>query len=298
MTSIREIIENSKSKPKEGYNFAFIEENSKREVRRKILKAVAIPGYQVPFGSSELPISKGWGTGALQITLSLLKPDDIVKVFDNGFDDGVNAVNIKRLIETTTNIKTTVDTTEATIVQTRHRIPEEKMTEDQILVLQVPYPDPLMQVGIRSESKARRMHAEEDYSVQWISYYEDIVRWGEITLGFPYPVKVNDRYIMCASPIPRWDVHKFNMADSLFLFGAGRERRIYAVPPYTKVKALEFEDYKFETEDFKGAKCKKCGSTDTYLDVWIEEDSSKSHACNDTSFCNKLVSNQSVGERW
>ena len=29
-----------------GYNFAFIDEGTKREIRRKILKAVAIPGYQ------------------------------------------------------------------------------------------------------------------------------------------------------------------------------------------------------------------------------------------------------------
>ena len=30
------------------YNFAFLDEGSKREIRRSILKAVAIPGYQVP----------------------------------------------------------------------------------------------------------------------------------------------------------------------------------------------------------------------------------------------------------
>jgi len=33
------------------YNFAFLDEGSKREIRRSILKAVAVPGYQVPFGS-------------------------------------------------------------------------------------------------------------------------------------------------------------------------------------------------------------------------------------------------------
>ena len=45
------------------YNYAFLDEGSKREIRRSILKAVAIPGYQVPFGSRELPIGRGWGTG-------------------------------------------------------------------------------------------------------------------------------------------------------------------------------------------------------------------------------------------
>ena len=43
------------------YNFAFLDEGSKREIRRAILKAVAIPGYQVPFASREMPIGRGWG---------------------------------------------------------------------------------------------------------------------------------------------------------------------------------------------------------------------------------------------
>jgi alpha-D-ribose 1-methylphosphonate 5-phosphate C-P lyase len=42
-----------------GHSFGFLDEGTKREVRRAILKAVAIPGYQVPFGSRELPIQQG-----------------------------------------------------------------------------------------------------------------------------------------------------------------------------------------------------------------------------------------------
>ena len=34
-----------------GYNFAYLDEQTKRMIRRAILKAVAIPGHQVPFGS-------------------------------------------------------------------------------------------------------------------------------------------------------------------------------------------------------------------------------------------------------
>ena len=33
---------------------------------------------------------------------------------------------------------------------------------------------------------------------------------------------------------------------ALQLFGAGREKRIYAVPPYTEVRSLDFEDHPFE----------------------------------------------------
>ena len=45
----------------EGYNFAYLDEQTKRMIRRAILKAVAIPGYQVPFGSREMPLPYGWG---------------------------------------------------------------------------------------------------------------------------------------------------------------------------------------------------------------------------------------------
>ena len=42
-------------------NFAYLDERTKRMIRRAILKAVAIPGYQVPFGSREMPLPYGWG---------------------------------------------------------------------------------------------------------------------------------------------------------------------------------------------------------------------------------------------
>ena len=32
-----------------GYNFAYLDEQTKRMIRRAILKAIAIPGHQVPF---------------------------------------------------------------------------------------------------------------------------------------------------------------------------------------------------------------------------------------------------------
>jgi alpha-D-ribose 1-methylphosphonate 5-phosphate C-P lyase len=103
------------------YNFAFFDEGSKREIRRATLKAVAIPGYQVPFASREMPIARGWGTGGLQLTLSLVGKDDILKVIDQGSDQSVNAVNIKKLITATTGISVTEDTEDATIIQSRHR---------------------------------------------------------------------------------------------------------------------------------------------------------------------------------
>ncbi len=38
------------------YNYAYLDEQTKRMIRRALLKAVAIPGYQVPFGSREMPL--------------------------------------------------------------------------------------------------------------------------------------------------------------------------------------------------------------------------------------------------
>lgn len=271
----------------QGYNFAFIDENTKREIRRKILKAIAVPGYQVPFASPELPIARGWGTGGLQITFSIIGPEDVLKVIDQGCDGSVNAVNIRRLIVKTTGVKTTLDTRAASIIQTRHRVPEEPLMEDQIMVYQVPYPEPLRHVE-PSEVKTREMHAEVDYSRMWVYLYEDIVKRGEISIGARYPAMVNHRYIMDPSPVPRWDVPRLNMSDTLHLFGAGREKRLYAVPPHTRVAPLEFEDYPFRVEDFSGKACLRCGARDTYLNELFDQNTGQRlYLCSDTSHCDK-----------
>ena len=76
------------------YNFAYLDEQTKRMIRRAILKAIAIPGYQVPFASREMPMPYGWGTGGVQVTASILGPDDVLKVIDQGADDTTNAVSI------------------------------------------------------------------------------------------------------------------------------------------------------------------------------------------------------------
>ncbi len=56
---------------------------------------------------------------------------------------------------------------------------------------------------------------------------------------------VNDRYLMSPSPIPAFDNPKMHMMPALQLFGAGREKRIYAIPPYTAVRSLDFDDHPF-----------------------------------------------------
>ncbi|MDR1277739.1 MAG: alpha-D-ribose 1-methylphosphonate 5-phosphate C-P-lyase PhnJ [Treponema sp.] len=270
-----------------GYNFAFLDEGSKRLVRRALLKAVSIPGYQVPFGSRELPIGRGWGTGGIQITLSIIGRNDTLKVIDQGSDDSVNAVSIRSFVSACTGIAASTDSEEATVIQTRHRIPEIPLRNDQILVLQVPLPEPLRLVE-PLESVTKKMHAEMDYAPMWLALYENIVRVGEIELGADYPVMVEDRYIMMPSPIPRFDNPKLNNSPALYLFGAGREKKIYALPPYTKVQSLCFEDHPFRVEDMSGRVCRLCGAENVFMDEFFDSATGKKlYQCSDSGYCEK-----------
>jgi alpha-D-ribose 1-methylphosphonate 5-phosphate C-P lyase len=82
----------------------------------------------------------GWGTGGVQVTAATLTPDDTLKVIDQGADDTTNAVSIRGFFQKTAGVATTTVTEDATVIQTRHRIPETPLTEGQILVYQVPIP--------------------------------------------------------------------------------------------------------------------------------------------------------------
>ncbi|MDQ0232735.1 alpha-D-ribose 1-methylphosphonate 5-phosphate C-P-lyase PhnJ [Metabacillus malikii] len=276
------------------YNFAFFDEGSKREIRRATLKAIAIPGYQVPFASRELPIGRGWGTGGLQLTLSLIGKTDVLKVIDQGSDESVNAVNIKKLVKDTTGVVVTDETSEATLIQSRHRIPEVPLTSKQILVLQVPLPEPLRYFE-PSEQETKRLHAEKEYSGAWLMLFEQIMKFGNMTTDADHPVFVHDRYVMAPSPIPRFDNPKMNHSDALILLGAGREKKVYAVPPYTKVVSLDFDDYPFQSESFTGKQCRLCGSSDVFLDELVDEQTDATvYQCNDTSYCLAKL-NEAVG---
>ena len=89
------------------YNFAYLNEQTKRMIRRAILKAIAVPGYQVPFASREMPMPYGWGTGGVQVTAAVLTPEDTLKVIDQGADDTTNAVSIRKFFVKTAGVATT-----------------------------------------------------------------------------------------------------------------------------------------------------------------------------------------------
>jgi alpha-D-ribose 1-methylphosphonate 5-phosphate C-P lyase len=266
------------------YNFAYLDEQSKRMIRRAILKAIAIPGYQVPFASREMPMPYGWGTGGIQVTASILGPGDVLKVIDQGSDDTTNAVSIRRFFAKTANVRTTTRTVEATVIQTRHRIPETPLAGHQILVFQVPIPEPLRFLEPR-ETETRRMHALQDYGLMHVKLYEDISRHGHIATTYAYPVKVNGHYVMDPSPTPKFDNPKMDCCPALQLFGAGREKRIYAIPPYTSAVSLDFEDHPFERYRHQGT-CSLCGAGESFLDEVITDDKgSRIFVCSDSDYC-------------
>jgi alpha-D-ribose 1-methylphosphonate 5-phosphate C-P lyase len=253
-------------------------------IRRAILKGVAIPGHQVPFGSREMPLPYGWGTGGIQVTAAILGPSDVLKVIDQGADDTTNAVSIRAFFRRVAGVATTDRTAEATVIQTRHRIPERQLTEGQVLVYQVPMPEPLFRLEARV-AETRRMHALADYGLMHVKLYEDIARHGHIATSYNYPVMVDGRYLMSPSPIPAFDNPKMDRMPALQLFGAGREKRIYAVPPYTAVRSLDFDDHPFRPIRAPHA-CALCGSRESYLDEVITDDQGgKMYVCSDTDWC-------------
>jgi alpha-D-ribose 1-methylphosphonate 5-phosphate C-P lyase len=270
--------------PDPAYNEAYLDEQTKRMIRRALLKAVAIPGYQVPFASREMPLAYGWGTGGMQVTAAVLGREDVLKVIDQGADDTTNAVSIRRFFARVSGVRTTERTAEATIIQTRHRIPEQALTEGQIIVYQVPQPEPLRKLEPR-ETETRRMHALADYGLMHVKLYEDIARHGRITLSYDYPVMVNGRYVMAPSPIPSFDNPKMDHSPALQLFGAGREKRIYAIPPYTTVRSLDFEDHPFHPWRARRC-CDLCGAEGSYLDEVVTDDrGGRMFVCSDTDWC-------------
>ncbi len=182
------------------------------------------------------------------------------------------------------------------MIQTRHRIPETALREDQLLVYQVPIPEPLRFLEPR-ETETRKMHALSEYGLMHVKLYEDISRHGHISAAYAYPVNVGGRYVMDPSPIPKFDNPKMDNCPAIQLFGAGREQRIYAIPPYSEVKSLDFEDYPLTRCGHRDhVRC--AGADDSYLDeVIIDDQGNRMFVCSDTDFCGSRCDQGHVGDQ-
>ena len=176
------------------------------------------------------------------------------------------------------------------------------MREDQVLVLQVPNPEPLRSVQ-PNISIARQMHADADYGRMWLQLYEQLVRSGRVMQGASYPSLVHGRHVMTPSPIPRWDVPKLHMAKHLTILSAGREKRIFAVPPYTRVEPLVFSDVPYKVEDHADLTCSRSGTRGFFMNEIPLEDGSSSFEVSDSEWGVKTIqSNEgegvTLGETW
>ena len=90
-----------------------------------------------------------------------------------------------------------------------------------------------------------------------------------------------------SSPTPKFDNPKMDKCPALQLFGAGREKRIYALPPYTRVVSLDFEDHPFEPTPIR-ANCELCGANSAFLDEIVTDDQGgRMFVCSDTDYCER-----------
>ena len=87
------------------------------------------------------------------------------------------------------------------------------------------------------------------------------------------------------SPIPKFDNPKLSGSAALQLFGAGREPRIYALPPSTQVVSLDFDDHPF-TPSKADHDCDLCAAPESCLDeVILDDRGGRMFVCSATDFC-------------
>ena len=194
------------------YNFAYLDEQTKRMIRRAILKAHRHPrlsgAVRLPRNADALWLGHRRRAGDGRDH----RPGRRAEGHRPGRRRHHQRRLDPRLLRTRSPMsRSPRDTAEATIIQTRHRIPEQPLTEGQILVYQVPIPEPLRFLEPR-ETETRKMHALEEYGLMHVKLYEDIARHGHIATTYAYPVKVEGRYVMDPSPMPKFDNPKMHMS--------------------------------------------------------------------------------------
>ena len=129
-----------------------------------------------------------------------------------------------------------------------------------------------------------------------VKLYEDLAQWGRVETSYDYPVRVDGRYVMSPSPIPAFDNPKMHRMPALQLFGAGREKRLYAIPPYTDVRSLDFEDHPFRIEPHH-ERCARCGDATSFLDEVHTAPGIVRWTCSDTDLVRRARRRRPRGHR-
>ena len=156
------------------------------------------------------------------------------------------------------------------------------MHEGQVLIYQVPRPDPLRGF-INSGSESRKRHGDHDYGVVYTRLFEQWLQSGETALGYDHPMIIEDGVMMSPSPVPAQDNKRIAHSPAIQIFGAARERRLYALPAYTSAQSLQFDDLAF-TMRHSAHHCSICLSIDAYLDNLGSEDEPQ-WVCSDSECC-------------
>jgi ABC-type multidrug transport system fused ATPase/permease subunit len=97
-----------------------------------------------------------------------------------------------------------------------------------------------------------------------VKLYEDIARHGQIATAYAYPVKVEGRYMMDPSPIPKFDNPKMSPQPGAAALRRGpREAHLCPAALDRRCVSLDFEDHPFATSR-SAACCALCGARDSY----------------------------------
>ncbi len=89
--------------------------------------------------------------------------------------------------------------------------------------------------------------------------------------------------MMSPSPVPAQDNARMHQNPAIQIFGAARERRIYALPAYSNVQSLCFADLDFLPRK-PAASCMICQSSEGFLDNLGTLDAPQ-WVCSDSECC-------------
>ena len=150
-------------------------------------------------------------------------------------------------------------------------MPEVPLGEEQILVLQVPMPEPLRFVE-PSEYATKRLHAEKEYSGAYLALFEEIMKHGRVVHRRGPPRRGARPLRDGPEPHPALRQPQAPpLARRSSSSARGGRRRSTRSRPITDVASLDFEDHPFEVEDLSRADAAgSAAPTGVFMDELID----------------------------
>jgi alpha-D-ribose 1-methylphosphonate 5-phosphate C-P lyase len=93
------------------------------------------------------------------------------------------------------------------------------------------------------------------------------------------------------------------MAKHLTILSAGREKRIFAVPPHTRVEPLVFSDVPYRVEDHGHLTCARSGAQGFFMNEIPQDNGSSTFEVSDSEWGAKTIraldgEGETRGETW